>query len=88
MIRTLKVSGLLAVTSILRGSFGVVILTILILALVSMNLLFVPGLLNGLVWGANEKLVDTYVGNLIIEPSSQKELIRDSDDLVSRIEAI
>ncbi|MBA7693665.1 hypothetical protein ES703_102253 [subsurface metagenome] len=88
MTRTLKVAGLLAFTSVTRGNIGVILLTILILTLVAMNLIFVPSLLDGLVWGANDKLINTYVGNLIVEPSSEKELIKDVSKLVSRIEAI
>ena len=49
MIKVLKVAGLLAFTSITRGNKGVILLTIVILSLVSMNLVFVPSLLEGLV---------------------------------------
>ncbi|MFC1900162.1 ABC transporter permease [Chloroflexota bacterium] len=88
MIKILKVAGLLAFTSISRGNKGVILLTILILALVSMNLIFVPSLLDGLVSGANDKLINTYVGNLIVEPDTEKERIRDVDEFIYRLEAI
>jgi len=88
MTRILKVSSLLAITSIMRGSIGVILLTIVILTLVAMNLIFVPSLLNGLVWGANDKLINTYVGDLIIEPTIEKDRIRNTRDFISRIEAI
>lgn len=88
LIRNLKVASLLAFTSILRGNAGVILLTILILVLVATNLLFVPSLLSGLVQGANDKVRDTYVGDIIVEPAGDKELLRDAGNLVSRIEAI
>ncbi|MFC2069897.1 ABC transporter permease [Chloroflexota bacterium] len=88
MTRTLKVSGLLAFTSIARGNKGVILLTIVILSLVSMNLIFVPSLLDGLVSGANDKLINTYVGNLIVESATEKEPLRNVDDFISRIEII
>ncbi|MFC1921422.1 ABC transporter permease [Chloroflexota bacterium] len=88
MTRPIRVAGLLAYTSITRGNKGVILLTILILSLVSMNLIFVPSLLDGLVSGANDKLVNTYVGNLIVEPAADKDYIRDVDDLILRIEDI
>ena len=61
-MKSLKVAGLLAFTSIRKGSTGVTLLTILILVVVALNLLFVPGLLGGLVSGANEKVINTYAG--------------------------
>jgi len=86
--RSLKVAGLLAATSIRKGSIGVTLLIILILALVGLNLLFVPGLLGGLVWGANAKVIQTYTADIVIESKRESLLIRDVDHLISRIEAI
>jgi putative ABC transport system permease protein len=88
LIRNLKVASLLAFTSIIRGNAGVILLTILILVLVAMNLLFVPSLLNGLVRSSDDKVKDTYVGDIVVEPAVEKELLRDAGDLVSKIESI
>ncbi|RLC63533.1 MAG: hypothetical protein DRI01_05065 [Chloroflexi bacterium] len=87
-MKSLKVAGLLAFTSIRKGSVGVILLTILILVIVALNLLFVPGLLGGLVSGANEKVINTYAGDIVIESSRQNGLIRNADRLILRIEAI
>lgn len=87
-MRSLKVAGFLAFTSIKRGNAGVILLTIAILILVALNLLFVPSLLQGLVGSANDKLINTYAGDIIIESSLDNPLIRDVDRLISRIEAI
>ena len=88
MTRILKVAGLLAFTSITRGHIGVVLLTILILVLVALNLFFVPSLLRGLVWGANDKVINTYSGDIVVESGEDNPLIENVDQLVARIEAI
>jgi ABC-type lipoprotein release transport system permease subunit len=87
-MKSLKVAGFLAFTSITRGNLGIILLTILILVLVTLNLLFVPGLLGGLVFSANDKLINTYAGDIIVESSSDNPLIRDIDELDASIEAM
>jgi putative ABC transport system permease protein len=87
-MKSLKVAGLLAFTSIRKGSVGVTLLTILILVIVALNLLFVPNLLGGLISGANEKVINTYVGDIVIESSRENGLIRNADRLTTGIEAI
>ncbi len=87
-MKTLKVAGFLAFTSLKRGNFGVMLLTILILVLVTLNLLFVPSLLRGLVGGANDKLKDTFAGDIVIESSLDNPLIPNMKVLIPKIEAI
>ncbi|MDO8688154.1 MAG: hypothetical protein Q7K41_06165, partial [Dehalococcoidales bacterium] len=87
-MKTLKVAGFLAFTSLTRGNFGVMLLTILILVLVTLNLLFVPSLLRGLVHGANDKLKDTFAGDIVIESSLDNPLIPKMNALIPEIEAI
>jgi putative ABC transport system permease protein len=85
MIRSLKVAALLAFTSVTKGNFRIALLTMLILILVTLNLLFVPGLLDGLAWGANDKLVNTYSGNLLIESNEANPQIENASRLMSEI---
>jgi putative ABC transport system permease protein len=87
-MNSLKVAGFLAFTSIRRGNTGVILLTIFILVIVALNLLFVPGLLGGLVSGANEKVMNTYAGDIVIESSRENGLIRNADQLIASIEDI
>ncbi|MBI4180316.1 MAG: FtsX-like permease family protein [Chloroflexi bacterium] len=87
-MKTLKVAGFLAFTSLKRGNFGVMLLTILILILVTLNLLFVPSLLRGLVRGANDKLKDTFAGDIVIESALDNPLIPNTNVLIPKIEAI
>ena len=85
MIRSLKVAVLLTFTSVIKGNFRIALLTMLILVLVALNLLFVPGLLDGLVSGANDKLINTYSGDLLIEPDGANHYIANVDQLMTAI---
>ena len=85
MIRSLKVATLLAFTSVTKGNFRIALLTMLILILVALNLLFVPGLLDGLAWGANDKLINTYSGDLLIEPDGVNHYIANVDQVMTEI---
>ncbi len=85
MIRSLKVAALLAFTSVTKGHFKIALLTMLILVLVALNLMFVPGLLDGLVWGANDKLINTYSGDLLIESNEANPQIENASQLMSEI---
>lgn len=88
MTKSFRVATLLAFTSIIRGNIGVILLTIVILALVGLNLLFIPSLLNGLVSGANDQLRNTYSGDIVVESDTVNPLLNNVDDLVKKIAAI
>ncbi len=88
-MNSLKVAGLLGLTSITRGNRGVIILTIMILTLVGLNLLFVPSLLAGLVSGSNDKLITTYSGDIVITSASDKNpLLDDVRNMLPRVTGI
>ncbi len=86
--KSLKVASFLAFTSLKKGNFGVILLTVLILTIVALNLLFVSGLLNGLVSSANDKIKNTYAGDIIIESATDNPLISDVDLLTNEINSI
>src|SRR4030043_1416090 len=86
--KSLKVASFLAFTSLKRGNFGVILLTVSILTIVALNLLFVSGLLNGLVSSANDKIKNTYAGDIIIESATDNPLISDVDLLANKLEGI
>lgn len=88
MTRLLRVAAFLALKSIVRGNVGVIILTIFMLILVTMNLLFVPGLISGATVSMNTILIKTYSGDIIIEPAGDKAVINHIDDLMAGIESI
>jgi putative ABC transport system permease protein len=88
LIKSLKVATFLALKSIVKGNVGVILLTIFMLILVTMNLLFVPGLINGANLSMNTILVRTYSGDIIIGPEGDKTIINHVGDLITRIESI
>ncbi len=83
--KSLRVGLFLAYSSVARANLGVIVLTVLILALAGLNLLFVPGLLQGLVAGSDAKVKDTFAGHLVVESGNENPLISDVAGLVSTI---
>lgn len=91
IVKSLKVAVFLAFKGIVRANIGVTILTVLILILVALNLMFVPGLINGIVVSANDKLINTYSSHLVIEAQGLKDQgykITHVKDLLTAIESI
>jgi putative ABC transport system permease protein len=88
MIKSLRVAGLLAGASIKRGNIGVILLIIIILTIISLNSLFIPGLLQGLISGANSQLRNTYSSDIIVESSTAQPLLSNVDSLINKIDAI
>ncbi len=87
-MKSLKVAAFLALKSIVRGNIGIIVLTVFMLVLVTMNLLFVPALIRGATESMNSILVNTYSGDIIIEPSGDDTVINHVDDLLDGIESI
>jgi putative ABC transport system permease protein len=87
-MKSLKVAAFLALKSIVRGNVGVIVLTVFMLVLVTMNLLFVPGLINGATVSMNTILIRNYSGDIIIEPAGDDTVINHVDDLIAAIESI
>jgi putative ABC transport system permease protein len=88
MIKSLRVATFLALKSIVKGNVGIIVLTIFMLILVTMNLLFVPGLIDGANASMNSILVRTYSGDIIIGPEGDKTVINHAEDFITRIESI
>ncbi|MCJ7516232.1 MAG: FtsX-like permease family protein [Dehalococcoidia bacterium] len=88
MIKSLKVAAFLALKSIVRGNIGVIVLTVFMLILVTMNLLFVPALISGATQSMNTILIRTYSGDIIIEPAGDDKVINHVDNLLDGIESI
>jgi putative ABC transport system permease protein len=88
MFKALRVAFFLAPKAVVRGNLGISLLTICMLAIVAMNLLFVPGLINGIVNSSNKILVETYSSDLIVESQKDNPYISHIRDLVSDIETV
>ncbi len=87
-MKSLSVAFFLALKSIIRGNAGVTLLTIAMLTLANLNLLFVPSMIDGIVDGANSKLIRTYSGNIIVQSADDTPVIRQADELVRSISGI
>jgi len=58
------------------------------LAIVAMNLLFVPGLIDGIINSGNTVLIKTYSGDIIIESNKESPYISHASELAADIESI
>jgi putative ABC transport system permease protein len=77
--KELKVAFLLALRSLQRGSRSSVILTILIIGMCFTNMIFLPGLFNGIGQSITKQVVDYEVGNVLVSPKSGDQYVSDLD---------
>ena len=75
--KELKVAFLLALRSLQRGSRSSVILTILIIGMCFTNMIFLPGLFNGIGQSITKQVVDYEVGNVLVSPKSGDQYVSD-----------
>ena len=73
--KELKVAFLLALRSLQRGSRSSVILTILIIGMCFTNMIFLPGLFNGIEQSITKQLVDYEVGNVLVSPRTGDQYV-------------
>lgn len=88
MLEGLRVSLFLAGRSLRRGNKGTLLLTVTIIALVLVNLVFLPSIVQGVVVSFNRQAIDYNYGNLDVEPREGEVFIPNADGLVSRLERI
>lgn len=88
MFEGLRVSFFLAGRSLRRGNKGTLLLTVTIIALILVNLVFLPSIVQGVVVSFNRQAIDYNYGNLDIEPREGEVYIPNADALVSRLERI
>jgi putative ABC transport system permease protein len=77
--KELKVAFLLALRSLQRGDRSSVILTVLIIAMCFTNMVFLPGLFNGIGQSITKQVVDYEVGNVLVSPKSGDQYVNDLD---------
>jgi putative ABC transport system permease protein len=75
--KELKVAFLLALRSLQRESRSSVILTVLIIAMCFTNMVFLPGLFNGIGQSITKQVVDYEVGNVLVSPKSGDQYVTD-----------
>jgi putative ABC transport system permease protein len=75
--KELKVAFLLALRSLQRGSRSSVILTILIVGMCFTNMIFLPGIFNGIGQSITKQVVDYEVGNVLVSPKTGDQYVSD-----------
>ncbi|RPJ54194.1 MAG: ABC transporter permease, partial [Methanobacteriota archaeon] len=89
--KELKVAFLLSLRSLQRGSRSSAILTVLIIALCFTNMIFLPGLFNGIGQSITKQVVDYEVGNVLVSPRAGDQYITDLSatlDLINRMPGV
>jgi hypothetical protein len=68
--RSVRVALFLAVKALIRGNFGVTALTILLMALIFIDVLFLPALIAGAVRTIDRQIINTVTSDLVITSST------------------
>ncbi len=87
-LQDLKVSFFLAVRGILRGSRGSLYLTVLIIAMVFINMIFMPSIILGFIKTAEDQLISYEIGNILISPKKDDEFIYDIQSLIDKVNGV
>jgi putative ABC transport system permease protein len=88
MLEEEQVAFFLASRLITRGNKGTLLLTVTIIALVFVNLIFLPSIIAGVVILFNQQTIDFSYGNLVIEPRENELVITKADELQQKINRI
>ncbi|MFA5267292.1 MAG: FtsX-like permease family protein [Methanoregula sp.] len=86
--KELKVAFLLALRSLQRGSRSSMILTIIIIAMCFTNMVFLPGLFNGIGQGIITQVVNYEVGNVLVGPKTGEQYVTDLDGTLDLINSM
>lgn len=83
--RSLRVSWFLAVRSFARGNFGVTTMTVALMAIIYINVLFLPSLIAGAVDAINRQIIETTTSDLVISSADGDGTI---DDVAAYLDEI
>jgi putative ABC transport system permease protein len=89
--KELKVSFLLSLRALQRGSRSSTLMTVIIISLCFTNMIFLPGLFNGIGQSITTQIVDYEVGNVLVSPRAGDQYITDLDstlDLINRMPGV
>lgn len=87
-LQNLKVSFFLATRGILRGSRGSLYLTVLIIAMVFINMIFMPSIILGFIKVAEDQLISYEIGNVLISPKEDDEFVFDVQSLIDKVNGV
>jgi putative ABC transport system permease protein len=89
--KELKVAFLLSLRSLQRGSRSSTLMTVLIVSLCFTNMIFLPGLFNGIGQSITKQVVDYEVSNVLVTPRPGDQYITDLSatlDLINRMPGV
>ncbi|TXN31888.1 ABC transporter permease [Lacisediminihabitans profunda] len=84
--RSLRVAVFLAFKGLIRGNFGVTAMTILLMALIFVDVLFLPALIRGAVRTIDDQVINTVTSDLVITASAGAGTIDNPGALLAEIE--
>lgn len=88
MFEDARISYFLASRAIWRGNKGTTIMTIVILAVVFVNMLFLPSIIAGIVQNVNQKNIDYSTGQMVIHPRENDRFIENATEVSQKIGGI
>ena len=86
--KELKVALFLAWRSLVRGNRSSTVMTVIIIALCFTNMIFLPGLFNGIGQSITTQIVDYEVGNVLVSPRAGDQYITDLDATLFQINSL
>lgn len=78
----------LGLRSITRGNWGVLALTVTMMALVYAQLLFIPSLIQGAIEGIEHELRSSVTGDLVLTPAGEDLVIEDGAAVTDAVRAV
>ncbi len=88
MLNDIKVGFVGAKSSIKRGNKKTTFFIIVVLALIFMNLIFLPALINGMIGFFVGMVQDYAFGNIVIEPAEDNTYINNADNVLQKVRSI
>ncbi|MBE9505507.1 MAG: ABC transporter permease [Chloroflexi bacterium] len=86
MLRNLRIALFLVHRAVSRGNKGTFALTVLIITLAFVNMTFVSSIMSGVVDSIHTAVKENYVGNIVVEPTSDEHYIERVAQLEELIE--
>ena len=87
-LQHLKVSFFLAVRGLLRGSRGSLYLSILIIAMVFTNMIFMSSIIMGAIKNSERSIIEYQTGNILVGPKENEQYIEDISGLLDKLNRI
>ncbi len=86
--RSGRTAWFLGLRSITRGNWGVLALTVTMMALVYAQLLFIPSLIQGAIEGIEHELRSSVTGDLVLTPGADDLVIEDSAAVTDAVRSV